>query len=149
MESLHQFCNRNFSEKTLSLIAIQCINRLEYLHSKDFIHRDIKPENFLIGSKLKEEVIFIIDYGLAKRYRDPKSGQHITFKKFKGTYGTLRFSSLRASLGHEQSRRDDLEGLGYMLAYFALGGKLPWMGHKHDKDDELIKGERPVEKDEY
>lgn len=127
LDSLHEFCLREFSEMTLALVGIQCIRRLEWIHSKGFIHRDIKPENFLIGSKSKEDTIFIIDFGLAKRYLDPKTGQHIAFKKHKGCFGTQRYQSLRATFGHEQSRRDDLEALGYMLAYFANKGSLPWM----------------------
>lgn len=101
LDSLHEFCGREFSEVTLALVGIQCVRRLEWIHSKGFIHRDIKPENFLIGSKAKEDTIFIIDFGLAKRFIDPKSGQHIAFKKHRGNFGTLRFCSLRSTLGHE------------------------------------------------
>lgn len=83
------------------MIALECVDLLEYIHSKGFIHRDVKPENFLIGSKVNEEQLYIIDFGLSKRYKDPKTGQHIAFKKYKGTYGTPRFCSLRGTLGHE------------------------------------------------
>jgi len=73
-------------------------------------------------------MIYVIDFGLAKRYIDPTTGNHITLRKNKGIMGTLRFCSIRATKGHEQSRKDDLEGLGYMFAYFLNGGNLPWMG---------------------
>lgn len=71
------------------------------MHSKNFIHRDIKPENFLIGIHRREDVIHLIDFGLVKRYKDPTNGQHISFKKNKGAMGTIRFSSINASRGHE------------------------------------------------
>lgn len=132
LEALFDFCERKFSESTVALIAIQCLDRLEHLHSKNLIHRDLKPENFLIGTNRREDTLFMIDYGLTKRYRDPRTNQHITFKATKNNIGTLRFSSINASKGFEQSRRDDLEALGYMMAYFIREGDLPWMG-KHVK----------------
>jgi len=70
----------------------------------------------------------MIDYGLSKRYIDPKTGNHISFRMNRGSTGTLRYQSLNASLKYECSRRDDLEGVGYMLAYLFNGGLLPWMG---------------------
>jgi serine/threonine protein kinase len=78
IETLFQFCNQKFSAKTVALFAIHGITRLEYLHSKGFIHRDIKPENFLIGVGKKMSLIYMIDFGLTKRFEDPKTGQHIT-----------------------------------------------------------------------
>ena len=104
------------------------MNRLEYFHSKGFIHRDIKPENFLIGPGKKEDIIYLIDFGMAKRYIDPKTGAHITFKSNKGQLGTVRYQSLNGNRGNEQSRRDDIESIAFMLAYFLRGGQLPWMG---------------------
>ena len=63
-----------------------------------------------------------------KRYIDPTNGKHILFKENKGTTGTLRYQSLNATNKFECSRRDDLEGVGYMLAYLHREGHLPWMG---------------------
>jgi serine/threonine protein kinase len=71
------------------------------LHSRDFIHRDIKPENFLIGITKKAHLVYSIDFGLAKRYKDPKSGEHIAFKEGKGMTGTARYASLNVHLGIE------------------------------------------------
>jgi serine/threonine protein kinase len=81
LSSLFTFCGSHFSIETVAMIAIQIITRLEYIHNKKFIHRDIKPENFLIGNGTKKEAtVFIIDFGLAKRYKDPKTGSHISKK---------------------------------------------------------------------
>ena len=74
LEALHIFCARNFSERTVASIAIQCITLLERLHDKGMIHRDIKPDNFLIGIGKREDVIHLIDFGLTKRYINPKTG---------------------------------------------------------------------------
>jgi len=112
------------------MVLIQCIQRIEFLHSRDFIHRDIKPENFLIGLGKKSHLVYTIDFGLAKRYKDPKTGAHIVFKENKGMTGTARYASLNVHFGYELSRRDDLEAIGYMIAYFVRKGHLPWMGLK-------------------
>lgn len=129
MEDLFNFCSRRFTMKTVLMLADQMISRVEYVHNKNFIHRDIKPDNFLMGIGRHCNKLFIIDFGLAKKYRDNRTRQHIAYREDKNLTGTARYASINAHIGIEQSRRDDLESLGYVLMYF-LRGSLPWQGLK-------------------
>ena len=121
--------------KTLSWLASQMIQRVEHCHSKEFIHRDIKPENFLIGSGKRSNIVYLIDFGLSKRYKVPTTGQHIEMKKRMGITGTPRYCSLSSHNYYGQSRRDDLEAIGNILIYMAKRGKLPWMVSEDIKDE--------------
>ncbi|KAG8489026.1 hypothetical protein CXB51_017118 [Gossypium anomalum] len=117
LEDLFNYCNRKLSLKTVLMLADQMINRVEYMHSKGFLHRDIKPDNFLMGLGRKANQVYVIDYGLAKKYRDLQTHKHIPYRENKNLTGTARYASVNTHLGIEQSRRDDLESLGYVLIF--------------------------------
>jgi len=127
IDKLFSDYKKQFSNKTIFQIGYQMIQRIEYVHSKGYIHRDIKPGNFVIGKGENEKKIYLIDFGLAKRYIDKNSNEHIPYKEGKGLTGTARYVSLFTHYGIEQSRRDDIEGIAYNLIYLAKG-KLPWQG---------------------
>jgi serine/threonine protein kinase len=138
LSDLFQFKEKSFSLETTLMLGIQMLTRIEFIHEKGFIHRDIKPENFVIGLNEKSNVVHIIDFGLSKRYKDKNTGQHIPYRENRHLVGTVRYASINAHLGIEQSRRDDIESIGYVIAYFYLG-RLPWQS-------KLDKGKPPVNK---
>ena len=127
LEDLFHYCGRKFSLKTVLLLADQLISRVEYVHGKSFLHHVIKPENFIMGVGKHRNQVNIIDFGLTKKYCDPKSHYHIPCKENKSLTGTARYASVNTHHGVEQSRRDDLESLGYTMLYFCRGS-LPWQG---------------------
>ena len=139
LEDLYNYCAKNFSLKTIIMIIIQMIERLKHVHDNHYIHRDIKPENFLIGKENTEKTIYLIDFGLAKRYRDEYTQIHIPLKENRNLTGTARYASCNAHNGLEQSRRDDMESIAYVILYF-FRKKLPWQGLKcKDKNEKHAK----------
>lgn len=133
LEKLFTKLNRKFSLKTVLMIGKSALLRIQVMHHKHLIHRDIKPDNFITDKKLSK--IYLIDYGLSKEYRNPKTLIHRPIKLDKNLTGTARYASLNTHNGIEQSRRDDLESLGFMLVYF-LKGRLPWQGLKAETKGE-------------
>jgi len=128
LEELFGSCGRRFSVQTVLSLALQMVDCIEFVHSCGIIHRDIKPHNFLVGAGSRRDRVYIMDFGLAKRYRDAM-GQHIPCAKKRGVTGTVRYAGLNVHRGFEPSRRDDLEGIGNVLMHF-LRGNLPWQGLK-------------------
>ena len=143
LEYLFQTHNKKFSLKTVCMLGIQILDRVEYLHSKKIIHRDIKPDNFCIGKGKNSHIVYLVDFGLSKKYWSVTQRCHIPYTIGKSLTGTARYASINALSGCEQSRRDDLESIAYILLYF-LKGRLPWQGLKCNKKED--KFEKILEK---
>ena len=138
LEDLFTANGRNFSLSTTCRLGVSMLDRLQLIHEKGFIHRDVKPDNFLMGPRDEggsnsigdggtcKDSLYCIDLGLSKRWRD-NTGLHTPERMGKSLTGTARYVSINAHGGCEQSRRDDLEALCYVIAYF-LRGSLPWQG---------------------
>ena len=133
------------------MLGIQMIDRLDYMHYKWVIHRDIKPDNFVLGLNDKKHIVYLIDLGLLKKYYDNRSQRHIKFKENKRLIGTIRYASINSLKGYEQSRRDDLESLGYTLIYL-LRGNLPWQGlklnNRESRDKKVLELKQSIPLDE-
>lgn len=135
---MYELCGNAFTLQTTLLIAIQMVKRIQDLHSKNFVHRDIKPENFLVGIENKSSQIYLIDFGLTKKFKENKTMDHIPYRENRMMLGTARYASINNHLGIEQSRRDDLEAIGYVLIYF-LKNRLPWQGIEGTTKEEKYK----------
>jgi len=128
LEELFSHCGQKFSLKTTLMIADQMVSRIEMVHNHSYIHRDIKPGNFRMGIGAKENVLHILNFSLAKRYKLLNCDSHIRCLPRNSLSGSPRFKSYNAHT-KEQSRRDDLESVGYILLHFQ-GKALPWQGLK-------------------
>ena len=139
-KSLEDLFNKynKFSIKTTAMLGYQMVNILQYIHDRHIIHRDIKPDNFVMGAKRHNDRLYLLDFGLAKKYRSSRTLVQYPYIKKKKLTGTARYASIHALEAYEQSRRDDLESVGYVLMYF-LRGELPWQGLKVKSKEDRYK----------
>jgi len=136
LEAMFRRCKKRLPLRTALMCADQLIERLQHVHGRGILHRDMKPQNFLIGLGEDANKVYLVDFGLSKTYLDPKTGKHIPFKDGRtGLTGTARYTSINNHNGIEPTRRDDLEGLGYVLLHL-LRGSLPWQSIKADTKQE-------------
>ena len=129
---------KHFSLKTTCMLAVQMLTVLEFIHTRHIIHRDIKPDNFVMGLKKNSQTLYLLDFGLAKKYRSSTTLIQYPMINKKKLTGTARYASINALRGLEQSRRDDLEAVGYVLMYL-LRGSLPWQGLQAKNKEERYK----------
>ena len=152
-KSLEDIFNKlnKFSVKTTAMLGYQMVDVLQYIHDKHIIHRDIKPDNFVMGSGELNYKLYILDFGLAKKYRSSRTLEQYPYVKKKKLTGTARYASIHALEAYEQSRRDDLESVGYVLMYF-LRGELPWQGlkvkSKEDRYKKILDKKKEVSSEE-
>ena len=142
---------QKFSLKTGAMLAYQMIEVLKYIHSKHIIHRDIKPDNFVLGSDEFNAYLYLVDFGLAKKYRSSKTLKQNPYMKKKKLTGTARYASIHAMEEMEQSRRDDLEAVSYVIMYF-IRGNLPWQGLKlksnEDRYQKILEKKKEISTEE-
>ena len=138
LENLFQKQKKQFSLKTACMLGIQMIDRIEYIHSRKILHRDMKPDNFVMGRNDKSHIVYLIDFGLSKKYWSSRQNKHIPYCTNKKLTGTARYASINALSGCEQGRRDDLESIGYIIMYF-IRGSLPWQGLKINNKENRYK----------
>eukprot|EP00928_Gymnodinium_smaydae_P063976 TRINITY_DN47425_c0_g1_i1.p1 TRINITY_DN47425_c0_g1~~TRINITY_DN47425_c0_g1_i1.p1 ORF type:complete len:324 (+),score=35.01 TRINITY_DN47425_c0_g1_i1:51-1022(+) len=125
LQDLFRYCGCKFSLNTVLLLADQMITCVERVHSRGIVHRAIEPGHFAMGLKSKANDVHLLDFGYAKQYQVAGSQKHVLIDKDHPLMLPSCFLSINAHLGLEQSRRDDLESLGYIFVYF-LSGYLPW-----------------------
>lgn len=121
---------KEMTKNFVFVVGWQALHRLQHLHERNFLHRDVKPGNFVLGRKDRglndSRLLYLIDFGASKRFRENRLMTHIPEESCKTPCGTRLFMSINTHFGKEQSRRDDLESLGYMLVYLLTQGSLPW-----------------------
>jgi serine/threonine protein kinase len=144
---LHSLPQKVMTVPTVCMVGIQIVNIIQSIHNQHYIHRDIKPDNFVIGIGNENTKLYIIDFGLGKLYRNPLTMKHNPYSVTTKLIGTVRYASVNSLLGTEQSRRDDLESVAYVLIYL-LKGKLPWQGlvtkRKEDKYVKVLEKKREL-----
>ena len=128
---------KKFNLKDLCMFAFQGLERIEYVHSKNYLHRDIKPGNFLLGNPDTSQ-IYLIDFGNAKKFKSSRTGKHMAYNKICCIFGTLNYLSLNTLKGIVRTRKDDLESFGLVLIHLYIGN-LPWINiqNKNSYDEVL------------
>lgn len=138
LEDSFQASERRFNLQKVVTLGDQMISRAQYVHEKNFLHRDIKPDNFAFGIGDEKDTVYLLDFGLSKKFKSSRTGQHIAYRDGKSLTGTARYASINSHRGLEQSRRDDLESIGYVLVYFCRGC-LPWQGLKVKENEDKFR----------
>jgi len=137
LEDRFQYCGKRFDLSKVSQLGVMMIDSIQQMHDESkYIHRDIKPHNFLLGKGIREHQVSIIDFGLARKYIT-SGGRHVSYSEGHSLTGTARYVSINTHIGIQQSRRDDMESIGYCLIYF-LKGQLPWQGITGNKDEKYL-----------
>jgi serine/threonine protein kinase len=125
LEVLHRMSQNKFSLPTVCRIADQLLARVAQLHDNDFVHRGLNPSSVFLGTGKNRSTLYLLDFTLAKSFVATDPRRHIPLRTGGRFAHNAEYSSVRAFMGYEQSRRDDVESVIYMLISF-LRGDLPW-----------------------
>uniref|UniRef100_A0AC35G0R7 Protein kinase domain-containing protein n=1 Tax=Panagrolaimus sp. PS1159 TaxID=55785 RepID=A0AC35G0R7_9BILA len=133
-----------FNVKTVTNIAIQLINRMEYVHDHGIVHKDIKPLNFVMGTGQNAQNVYIIDFNCSSKFINPRTKEHIR-EEYEAPFFQVNscYNSLKVHEGSAKTRRDDLEAISYILIYF-LRGNLPWQHFKNDEIYQIYQMKRSI-----
>jgi len=147
-ESLYDYfqsCDKKFPLSKILRIGKQMISLIESIHKKGIIHGYLTPLHFLFGKDSKKSQIYLVSFGNSKYYEDPITKVHIKNvggKNFKSHY-SISYGSINQLKKQANSRRDDVEAIGYILLFF-LKGKLPWHNVKGNSNDEIIEKKKEI-----
>jgi len=128
LKELKEFCGGKFPLYTILNIGIQLFERISVIHRHGILHRDLKPSNILYGNfttsnKKEKDSLFIIDFGLSKKYIN--NNKHWNYSITQKFVGTGDYASRHSLNGERVSRRDDVESIIYIMVYL-FNGSLPW-----------------------
>ncbi|KAF9884087.1 hypothetical protein FE257_002317 [Aspergillus nanangensis] len=128
---------RSLDAALISWVGGKVLEQLEHLHAQSLIHCHIKPRSLLFSVRDGQQQIYMVNFALARYYRDPATRQHYAFQSTNELVGSPSFASILAHYGYPCSRRDDLESLGYVLVYLCRGS-LPWQSRSRKTPQDIV-----------
>ncbi|KHJ93418.1 hypothetical protein OESDEN_06673 [Oesophagostomum dentatum] len=134
--------DKRFSVPTALRVLQQTLQRLEVLHDAGWLCRDVKAPNFAIGLGNESGVIYMLDFGFARKYKE-SNGTIIPPRQAAALLGTFQYTSLASHSHKDQARKDDLESWFYMAAEL-LKGPLPWCKIDGHKEHETIAAQKKL-----
>ncbi|KAI6032112.1 hypothetical protein PISMIDRAFT_57600, partial [Pisolithus microcarpus 441] len=143
LDKVFNSCCQSFSPHTITTIGQQLVHPTLSIHLCNFIHHDVKPSNILIGTGQDTSLLYLIDFSIAKQYRNPYTHLHNEFRNCGSFLGSHAFASISSQLGFERGRQDDIESLAYILIYFSCGSLL-WLGHPCLDSDAIVSMKKDV-----
>uniref|UniRef100_A0AC34GS40 Protein kinase domain-containing protein n=1 Tax=Panagrolaimus sp. ES5 TaxID=591445 RepID=A0AC34GS40_9BILA len=124
---------REFSITTAIKLGLQTLEAVENLHEIGYLHRDIKPHNYSIGLGKRANIIYMLDFGIARQFVQTGTKVLRIPRECVKFLGTLKYASRACHQNKEQSRKDDLEAWFYMQLEFVDHPAVFWSQFKDRK----------------